>query len=126
MPFRGRGRGRGFGSGSNTRFTKRPKQGAGQGQKFGIESRSDRLVPGQGLNREDDGTAAAERFEEVRVQDEVDEQMGFARFESGKVGGEERKGWLVNMHQVSACGLGEPWGSVLSGHRYGHGKAHGG
>ncbi|RSH85546.1 DNA polymerase epsilon catalytic subunit [Saitozyma podzolica] len=100
MPFRGRGRGRGFGSGSNTRFTKRPKQGAGQGQKFGIESRSDRLVPGQGLNREDDGTAAAERFEEVRVQDEVDERMGFARFESGKVGGEERKGWLVNMHQT--------------------------
>lgn len=42
-----------------------------------------------------------ERFEEVKVQDEIDEKMGFWRFESGLAGGEKKVGWLVNMHQVS-------------------------
>ncbi|KAJ9116229.1 DNA polymerase epsilon catalytic subunit [Naganishia onofrii] len=32
--------------------------------------------------------------------DEVDEKLGFWRFESGKVDGEEKIGWLVNMHQT--------------------------
>lgn len=32
--------------------------------------------------------------------DEVDEKLGFWRFDSGKVDGEEKIGWLVNMHQV--------------------------
>jgi uncharacterized protein YfcZ (UPF0381/DUF406 family) len=40
-------------------------------------------------------------LEEVRVQDEVDCRMGFERFESTRAGGEEKIGWLVNMHQVS-------------------------
>jgi len=50
--------------------------------------------------READGSAAAEKFEEVKVQDEIDEKMGFWRFESNLAAGEKRVGWLVNMHQV--------------------------
>jgi DNA polymerase epsilon subunit 1 len=42
-----------------------------------------------------------ERFEEVKVWDEIDAKLGFERFESGRAEGEERDGWLVNMHQVS-------------------------
>lgn len=52
------------------------------------------------MKREDDGTAAQERFEEIKVYEEIDERLGFWRFESGKAQGEEREGWLVNMHQV--------------------------
>jgi DNA polymerase epsilon subunit 1 len=44
-------------------------------------------------------------MEEVKIWDEIDEKMGFWRFESGKAGGDEREGWLVNMHQVRLCGL---------------------
>ena len=43
----------------------------------------------------------AERFEQVRLQDEVDEKMGFARVSEGL----PREGWLVNMHPVSASYL---------------------
>jgi DNA polymerase epsilon subunit 1 len=50
--------------------------------------------------REDDGSASAERFEEVRTWDEIDTKLGFERFESGSYEGEVRRGWLVNMHQV--------------------------
>lgn len=52
------------------------------------------------MKREDDGTAAQERFEEIKIYEEIDERLGFWRFESGKAQGEEREGWLVNMHQV--------------------------
>jgi len=53
--------------------------------------------------RADDGSAQEEKFEEVRVRDEIDEKLGFWRWEGG--GGkngdvDEREGWLVNMHQV--------------------------
>ena len=41
----------------------------------------------------------------MRVRDEIDEKLGFWRWEGGRggPGGEkdEREGWLVNMHQVS-------------------------
>jgi DNA polymerase epsilon subunit 1 len=39
-----------------------------------------------------------ERFEQIRVNDEVDAKLGFDRVqESGR-----REGWLVNMHAVRA------------------------
>ena len=50
--------------------------------------------------REDDGSAQAEKFEEVRTWDEIDAKLGFERFESWRHSGETRRGWLVNMHQV--------------------------
>src|ERR1700722_20485297 len=49
--------------------------------------------------RDDDGTQLAERFEQVRLNDEIDEKFGFARIQEG----ERREGWLVNMHPVRAC-----------------------
>ncbi|EIW75641.1 DUF1744-domain-containing protein [Coniophora puteana RWD-64-598 SS2] len=71
----GRGRGRGRG-GAN---------GAGGGGGGG---------DGPAPQREDDGTQLAERFEQVRVADEVDEKLGFARVSEGG----RREGWLINMH----------------------------
>ncbi|KAK7064720.1 DNA polymerase epsilon catalytic subunit [Favolaschia claudopus] len=44
--------------------------------------------------REDDGTQLAEKFEEVRIHDELDEKLGFARVQEGL----QKEGWLVNMH----------------------------
>lgn len=81
------------GSKGNTRFTGNKKRGRGGGVAYGI----DRPAP----VREDDGSAAAERFEEARVWDDIDVKLGFEKFESGSYEGETRKGWLVNMHQVS-------------------------
>ena len=97
-----RGRGRGRGGGSNTRFTGkrssfRPSKPGG-GVAYGI----DRPAPA----REDDGNAALERFEEVKVQDEIDQKMGFWRFDSHLAAGEKRVGWLVNMHQVRTAWIG--------------------
>jgi DNA polymerase epsilon subunit 1 len=91
------------GGGSNTRFTgKRGGSSRGRGRGGGgVAYGIDRPAP----QREDDGTAAAEKFEEVRVWDEIDTKLGFERFESNRASGEEKVGWLVNMHQVSpfAC-----------------------
>ncbi|OCF45186.1 DNA polymerase epsilon catalytic subunit A [Kwoniella heveanensis CBS 569] len=95
MSFRGRGRGSSS-SGSNTRFTGRRRGGGRGGGGSGVAYGIDRPAP----KREDDGTAAAERFEEVKVQDEVDAKLGFWRFESSRAEGEKKIGWLVNMHQT--------------------------
>lgn len=106
---RGRGRGGGRGGGSNTRFTgnKRgswQKRGGGSSGGGG-DSNAGSVV----IDRGDDGNAAAEKFEEVRIKDEIDEKMGFWRWEGGASGvdgnGEEKVGWLVNMHQVSNYNL---------------------
>ena len=47
--------------------------------------------------REEDGTQLAERFEQVALNDEVDEKLGFGRVSEGP----RREGWLINMHPVS-------------------------
>lgn len=91
--FRGRGRGR---QGSNTRYTGKRTSFRSSKPDGGTAYGIDRPAP----VREDDGSAALERFEEVKVQDEIDEKMGFWRFESNLAAGEQRIGWLVNMHQV--------------------------
>jgi DNA polymerase epsilon subunit 1 len=48
------------------------------------------------VQREDDGTQLAERFERVTLSDEIDEKLGFSRVQEG----EKRQGWLINMHPV--------------------------
>ena len=73
--FRGRGRGRGRGGAS------------GSGKNDG----------GATLERADDGTREEDKFEEVRLRDEIDEKLGFSRFSEGL----PREGWLVNMHPVT-------------------------
>jgi DNA polymerase epsilon subunit 1 len=53
---------------------------------------------GNAPKRDDEGTQLAERFEQVKLNDEVDEKLGFARVQEGN----RREGWLVNMHPVRA------------------------
>ena len=87
---RGRG-GQRFGTRGSTHF--RGSRGRGRGR--GGASASN----GPGPQREDDGTQLAERFEQVKLQDEIDEKMGFARVSEGPM----KEGWLVNMHPVCVC-----------------------
>lgn len=54
--------------------------------------------------KDEEGTQLAERFEQIRTNDEVDEKLGFGRIQDGP----RREGWLINMHPVcevswSAC-----------------------
>ncbi|KAI0371958.1 hypothetical protein BV20DRAFT_964623 [Pilatotrama ljubarskyi] len=44
--------------------------------------------------RDEEGNQLAERFEQVKINDEVDEKLGFARVQEGPA----RDGWLINMH----------------------------
>lgn len=46
--------------------------------------------------RQDEASKAAERLEKAKLEDEIDEKMGFTRFQEGP----QREGWLVNMHPV--------------------------
>jgi len=102
MPLKPNRGGSSRGGGSNTRFTGKRGGGSfrGKGRGGGVAYGIDRPAP----QREDDGTAAAEKFEEVRVWDEIDTKLGFERFESGRASGEEKVGWMVNMHQVCQAG----------------------
>ncbi|KAF7798090.1 hypothetical protein EIP86_009304 [Pleurotus ostreatoroseus] len=84
-------RGRGFsryGYRGNTSF--RGGRGRGRGRGGGNAPNDHQLQP----QRDEDGTQLAERFEQVRVQDEVDEKLGFARISEGPT----KEGWLINMH----------------------------
>lgn len=44
-----------------------------------------------------EGTSADEKWERTRLAHEIDENMGFARYESGK----HKEGWLVNVQPTS-------------------------
>lgn len=46
--------------------------------------------------RGDDGSQTQGRFENAKVNDEVDEKLGFSRLSEGP----KQEGWLVNMHPV--------------------------
>lgn len=87
---RGRG-GQKFGTRGSTYF----RGGRGRGRGRGGSSAND----GPGPQREDDGTQLTERFEQVKLQDEIDEKLGFARVSEGPM----KEGWLINMHPVRAC-----------------------
>ena len=83
---RGRGSFRGYRG--NTSF--RGGRGRGRGGSQGDSA----------PKRADDGTQLEERFEQVRLNDEVDEKLGFGRIQEGG----RKEAWLVNMHPV--CGNG--------------------
>jgi DNA polymerase epsilon subunit 1 len=82
--------------------SRRPRGGGGGGRGWrGSRSRG-RGRGGSSNNqpppaRGDDGTQVEERFESVKVNDEVDEKLGFPRLSEGP----RQEGWLVNMHPVS-------------------------
>jgi DNA polymerase epsilon subunit 1 len=101
MSSRGRGRGRGGFSKGNTRFTGKKSGGnfrSGGGQSSNNNNSNTNKNGGPAPVRDDDGTAAQERFEEVKVYYEIDAKLGFDKFESNLAAGESRDGWLVNMH----------------------------
>ncbi|TFK70233.1 DUF1744-domain-containing protein [Pluteus cervinus] len=68
-----------------------------RGRGRGRGGSSSQAAAGPAPKREDDGTQAAERFERVTVNDEVDEKLGFAKIEEGSKQ-ETKVGWLINMH----------------------------
>ncbi|KAI0330341.1 DUF1744-domain-containing protein [Cubamyces sp. BRFM 1775] len=80
----GRGSSR-FGYRGNTSF----RGGRGRGRGRGNVLASD--APPQ---RDEEGNQLAERFEQVKTNDEVDEKLGFVRVQEGP----PREGWLINMH----------------------------
>jgi DNA polymerase epsilon subunit 1 len=95
---------RGFARGTNFRGNFRGRSGGFRGR--GWRGRGGRgggrdAPAGPALAREDDGAKAEEKFEQARVEDEIDEKLGFARFQEGP----KRVGWLVNMHPVRALYL---------------------
>ena len=88
------GRGSFRGSRGTTRF--RGGRGRGGGRGGGVNGNATLSVP----TKDEEGTQLAERFESVRLNDEVDEKMGFPKIQEGP----RREGWLVNMHPVSGLG----------------------
>lgn len=89
------GRGRG-GRGGRAGYRGGTYYRGGRGRGRGGRGASNGHAPGEGPapQREDDGTQLAERFEQVRLSDEIDEKLGFARLQEGG----RREGWLINMH----------------------------
>jgi DNA polymerase epsilon subunit 1 len=89
------------GSTFGLRASRRARGGGGYGAWRGSRGRgrgrggSSSNQPGPA--RGDDGTQTEERFENVKVNDEVDEKLGFPRVSEGP----RQEGWLVNMHPVS-------------------------
>ncbi|KAH9829902.1 DNA polymerase epsilon subunit 1 [Rhodofomes roseus] len=86
----GGARGRGRGSRFGTRGSSHYRGGRGRGRGRGRGGAPADAQP----QREEDGTQLAERFEQVELNDEVDEKLGFARVLEGS----RREGWLINMH----------------------------
>jgi DNA polymerase epsilon subunit 1 len=52
-------------------------------------------VPTQNLNAEPSNLD--QRFEDIKIRDEIDARLGFDRYQEGP----EKLGWLINMHSVS-------------------------
>ncbi|KAJ2727071.1 DNA polymerase epsilon catalytic subunit [Coemansia sp. Benny D115] len=96
---RGRGRGRGGGGGRGGSWSGRKQQLPLGGDPNDAEKSLSAFFPGQGdaddqvsyVNNLDD------KYESVRLIDEIDSKMGFPRHQQGPV----RLGWLVNMHATS-------------------------
>lgn len=95
--FSGGGRRARGGSRFVTRGSTNFRGGRGRGRGRGGGPAND----GPGPKREDDGTLLAERFEQVALQDEIDEKMGFPRVSESPM----KEGWLVNMHPVCVHNL---------------------
>jgi DNA polymerase epsilon subunit 1 len=52
-------------------------------------------LPNQNLNAEPSNVD--QRFEDIKICDEIDAKLGFERYQEGP----EKLGWLINMHSVS-------------------------
>lgn len=83
--FRGRGGSRG---GKGGEF--------GSGARAGGRYKKTKTIDAKSLLATD-GTSVEEKFENTKLANEIDDRMGFERFESGS----RKIGWLINMHAVS-------------------------
>ena len=81
---------RGSGFRGNFRGRANSFRGRGNRGRGGATSRGPAAV------KEDDGSKAEARFEQTRIEDEIDEKLGFPRYQEGP----PREGWMVNMHPV--------------------------
>jgi DNA polymerase epsilon subunit 1 len=89
MAPRSNTRSRPFFRGSRGGSSFRGQRGRGRG---GANAARSDTIPKQ----DDEGTRLAERFEQVKTCDEIDEKLGFFRVQEGP----KKEGWLVNMHPV--------------------------
>ena len=85
---RSRGYFRGNGRGGSSFIGRR-----GRGGRVGSTANAVVAAP----TKDEEGTQLAERFEQVKMNDEVDEKLGFSKLQEGP----RKEGWLVNMHPVS-------------------------
>jgi hypothetical protein len=53
------------------------------------------MLPTQNMNFEPSNLD--QRFEDIKIRDEIDTRLGFERYQEGP----EKLGWLINMHAVS-------------------------
>src|SRR5882762_4068280 len=90
--LRGRGFSRGFRGGSSFRGGGSFRGRGSRGRGGSSASKTDVQ-----LARDDEGTQLAERFEQVKLNDSIDEKLGFVSVQEGP----RREGWLINMHPVS-------------------------
>lgn len=94
-----------MGRGNNTRARgsfrgsfrgSRGGRGRGRGQGSRTNAGSNGSQANAALARDDEGTQLAERFENVKLNDDVEERLGFVRVQEGP----RKEGWLINMHPV--------------------------
>ena len=118
--FRG---GRGDGGGRGDRGGRGDFGGrGGRGGRGGWRGKTKTVKAGSLLPT--DGISNDEKFESARLANQIDEAMGFPRYESGP----KKVGWLVNMHTVCIPSFrGMPWdrwshaqGQCLCGCLYRH------
>ncbi|KAF8541905.1 DNA polymerase family B [Trichophaea hybrida] len=79
---------------SRTRFVKRGGRSGGRG---GFERKYKTTTVTSGTLLSTEGTSTEEKFERMRLGNEIDELMGFPRYESGP----RKVGWLINMHSTT-------------------------
>lgn len=68
--------------------------GGGGGRGFERKYKTTTVTSGTLLSTE--GTSTEEKFERVRLGNQIDEAMGFPRYESGP----RKVGWMINMHST--------------------------
>lgn len=84
---------------TNYRGRGESSRGGGGGANFSSKGRfrKTKTIAASSLLATDGTSSGEEKFEAIRLANEIDEKMGFARFESGP----RKVGWLINMHSVS-------------------------
>lgn len=81
---------------SRTRFVKSSGNGSGSGGgTYGRKYNPKTVTSGTLLSTE--GTSAEEKAQRVRMGNQIDETMGFPRYDSGP----KKVGWLINMHSTT-------------------------